>query len=103
MSPGRTFTVVTKDEATVEPYPYVHVNADGTVRELFAGEKEYLETPFSPFDGNRPYVKGSYLEKNGWKDIRGFLRRSQLPAEVEVLPDPAVGFLDESEPGGSDR
>jgi hypothetical protein len=97
------FTVVTKDEATVEPYPYLLVNADGTARELFAGEKEYLETPFSPLDGNRPYVKGSYLEKNCWKNFRGFLRRSQLSAEVEVLPDPTVGFLDGSEPGGSDR
>jgi hypothetical protein len=82
------FTVVTKDEAGEEPYPYIYVNADGTARELSPGEREYLQTPFSPFDGGRPYVKGSYLEKNGWKNLNGFLLRSSLPPEVEVVPAP---------------
>jgi hypothetical protein len=97
------YTIVTKDVAAVEPYPYVYVNADGTARELNAGEREYLETPFLPFDGGRPYVKGSYLEKNGWKNLRGFLQRARLPSEVEVLPDPSVGFFRGSESGGSDH
>ena len=93
MSAERMFTIVTTEQAAIEPYPYVYVNADGTARELNPGEKEYLERPFSPFDGGRPYVKGSYLENNGWKNLRGFLRRSQLPAEIEVQSDPSVGYF----------
>jgi hypothetical protein len=89
MSAEHLFTVVTKDEAAIEPYPYVYVDDSGTVRELHHGEREYLQTPFSPFDGGRPYVKGSYLAKNGWKNLSGFLLRSQLPAGIEIRPAPA--------------
>jgi hypothetical protein len=84
MSADRLFVFVRKEEAAIEPYPYVYVNDDGMVRELHRVEREYLQTPFSPFDGGRPYVKGSYLAKNGWRNLSGFLLRSQLPAGIEI-------------------
>jgi len=34
-----------------EPYPYVHVNADGSARELHPSERRYLETEFKGGDG----------------------------------------------------
>jgi len=47
-----------------EPYPYIYVNADGTARELHAGERAYLETEFKGGDGAMPYIKDSYEERN---------------------------------------
>lgn len=40
-------------------------------------------------DRARPYIKSSYPQKNGWGKIEGFLRRSQLPSEIEISPMPA--------------
>jgi hypothetical protein len=83
------FSVVDSDQAKIVPYPYVYVNADGSARELHPGERRYLETPFSPFDGARPAVKGSYLDVNGWGEFRGFLKRAKLPpgSEVHAAPE----------------
>ena len=53
-----------------EPYPYVHVNGDGTARELHPNERQYLESEFRPGDGAAPYVKSSYAERNGWVTSR---------------------------------
>jgi len=38
-------------------YPYIYVNADGTARELHAGERAYLEMEFKGGDGAMPYIK----------------------------------------------
>jgi hypothetical protein len=103
MTEEPVYPIVTKDESALEPYPYVYVNADGTVRELNAGEREYLETSFSPFDGGRPFVKESHLEKNGWKNFRGFLQRARLSAEIQIIPDPSEGFIRESGSSKADR
>jgi hypothetical protein len=75
--------------AIAEPYPCIYVNADGSARELHPDNRKYLETPFSPSDGGRPYVKDSYSQKNGWGDIKGFSNRSKLPEGVHVHPGPA--------------
>jgi len=83
------YAIVGKDEAGAEPYPYIYVNADGSARELHQDERRYLETRFLPMDGARPYVKSSYSQKNGWGKIEGFLKRSDLPGEIEVSPAPA--------------
>ena len=69
-------SVVDQDEARAEPYPYVYVEADGSARELHQSERTYLETPYDMADGARPAVKESYSQKNGWGEIRGFLKRS---------------------------
>jgi hypothetical protein len=39
---------------------------------------------FHGADSGRPYIKNSYEQKNGWGEIRGFLRRSKLPAGIMV-------------------
>lgn len=83
------FAIATVDEVGAEPYAYIYVNADGSARELHAGEREFLETPFHPADGGRPYVKSSYAQKNGWGEITGFMRRSKLPHSIEVAPAPS--------------
>ncbi|MGD0628823.1 MAG: hypothetical protein ABR987_05695 [Terracidiphilus sp.] len=87
-SPTCGFAVATVDEVGAEPYAYIYVNSDGSARELHTDEKLYLETPFQPGDGGRPYVKGSYAQKNGWGEIIGFMRRSKLPQGAQIAPAP---------------
>jgi hypothetical protein len=84
-----SFVIVDANHAKLEPYPYINVNADGSARELHPNERNYLETPFDPFDGGRPYIKDSYSAKNGWGEIMGFLERSKLPLGTQVQPAPA--------------
>lgn len=80
--------VVSRIEAMKRPYPFVHIEADGSARELHAAEQAYLETPFSPFDGGRPYTKTSYLEKNGWGSIEGFCSRAAVPPGIPIAEAP---------------
>ena len=86
--PNKTFAVVDSATALQRPYPYVFVNKDGAVRELHSGERKYLETPFSPFDGGRPYIKKGYDSKNGWKSIEGFCLRSKIPEDLPITDEP---------------
>jgi hypothetical protein len=81
--------VVSASDAVKTPYPFVYVNSDGSVRELHAKEKTYLETPFEPFDGGRPYVKHKYDGKNGWGDTKGYCARSAIPTNLTVIAAPA--------------
>jgi hypothetical protein len=80
---------VEKDRSRVRPYPYVYVNADGSARELHPDERDYLETRFQPGDGNMPYIKSRYSQKDGWGDIAGFLKRSRLPKSSVIFAAPA--------------
>ena len=73
----------------MQPYPYIHVNADGTARELHASERAYLETEFKGGDGAMPSIKDSYEERNGWGEISGYLKRAALPAGTPVADAPA--------------
>ena len=82
------YAVVKKGRSGVDPYPYVYVNVDGSARELHPDECDYLETPFPGGDGARPYVKGSYSQRNGWGEISGFLKRSELPSEIVTQAAP---------------
>lgn len=77
------FSIVKPEEAGQSPYPYIYVMEDGSYRELTAEEKAYLEEPFSPFDGARPYVKGNYEDRTSENKISGFLRRDRLPPELQ--------------------
>jgi hypothetical protein len=91
MSPSRkykgpTLVVVTQEAAKQQPYPYVHVNEDGSVRELSPEERSFLETPFTPGDGGRPATKESYSSLNGWGNPRGFCRRDRIPSDIEIMP-----------------
>jgi len=84
-TPEKKFTIVSEQAANQNPYPYVFVEDDGTVRELRPGEKSYLERPFQPMDGGRPAIKGSFTSKNGWGSVRGFCHRSKVPSDIEIL------------------
>jgi hypothetical protein len=57
----------------------VYILEDGTYRELSADERSYLETPFHPADGGRPYVKTDYSSRTPAGRISGFLHRRDLP------------------------
>ena len=87
--PFEAGSVVTPAESSADPYPYVYVESDGTARELHAGEREYLETPYHPADGARPYVKHNYEARNGWGDLAGFCLRTKLPEGTAVRSAPA--------------
>lgn len=65
-------------------FEFVYVENDGTVRELYKEEIEYLQTEFEPTDGARPYIKSSYDQLTPDKKITGFLHRSKVPREIEI-------------------
>jgi hypothetical protein len=89
MIQSKAYAVVSATEAAQDPYPYTYVNDDGAARELHAEERQYLEQPFIPFDGGRPYVKGTFDARDGWGSVKGFLHRSKLPDGLFVAPAPA--------------
>lgn len=72
-------------KADKENFEFVYVENDGTVRELDKDEIEYLQTEFEPTDGARPYVKSSYDQQTPDKKILGFLHRSKVPKNIEIL------------------
>ena len=72
-----------------EPYSYVHVEADGSARELHPSERRYLETEFKGGDGAAPYIKSRYDERNGWGELAGYLERSLLPDGVVIAEAPS--------------
>ena len=72
-----------------EPHRFVHVEADGSARELHPSERRYLETEFKGGDGAAPYIKSRYDERNGWGDLTGYLDRTLLPDGIAVADAPA--------------
>lgn len=83
-----TFAMVTPAEAAAGPYPYVYVAEDGTVHELDAADRAYLEEEFHPGDGARPYTKESYTSKDGRGRREGFCRRGCIPHTVPIVTEP---------------
>ncbi len=78
------------------PFPYVYVEKDGSVRELYEDEKEYLLEEFSPMDSGRPYIKYNYRQLTPDKKIHGFLRRRDVPRRISIL---AIDPHDKTHPG----
>lgn len=78
----KRFALVTEHAAMKNPYPYVYVENDGAYRELDAEERAYLETPFHPADGNRPYIKISFYSVTPYGALGGFLERRKLPRSL---------------------
>jgi hypothetical protein len=78
------YPIVTPADANKIPYPWVWVNEDGSVRELHSAEKEYLETPYHPCDGGRPYTKLTYDSQDGWGGIGGFCLRTAIPKRLPI-------------------
>jgi hypothetical protein len=67
-------------------FEYVHVNLDGSVRELSAGEQDFVSRKFQGGDGGRPYFKMSYESRNGWGCLSGFMARRKVPPSVAIGP-----------------
>jgi hypothetical protein len=65
----------------------VYVNEDGSVRELTAAERTYVQTEFSPLDGARPHIKSRYADRTAW-GIQGYLPRAEVPDGVFIDPAP---------------
>ncbi|WP_299244132.1 hypothetical protein [uncultured Aquimarina sp.] len=65
-------------------FAYVYVNSDGTVRELYDDEVEYLNEEFHPTDGAKPYVKSRYKSLTPDKKMSGVIQRNRVPRKVEI-------------------
>ncbi len=68
-----------------EKFEFIYVEKDGSVRELENNEIEYLQTEFEPSDGARPYIKSNYYQLTPDKKILGFLHRSKVPKDMEII------------------
>ena len=66
----------------------VHIDDDGSARELTDAEKTYVDTDFSPFDGARPYIKSRYDQRTASGALRGYLQKSLLPSGMPIKPAP---------------
>jgi hypothetical protein len=77
---------VSAEEAKLVPYPYVYVTDTGAAHELDAIDREYLEEEYWPPD--MPYVKDTYVQKNGWGNLRGFCHRSKIPEHIPIILEP---------------
>jgi len=67
-------------------FRFVHVNQDGSVRELSPSECAYLSTEFSGADGGRPYIKTRYESRDGWGSLSGFIERRRVPSRIVIEP-----------------
>lgn len=65
-------------------FKYVHVENDGSVRELDKEEQDYLQEEFHPNDGARPYIKVNYWQRTPDKKLDGFLKRSRVPWWIKI-------------------
>ena len=65
-------------------FKYVYVEFDGSVRELYNDEIEYLKEEFHPGDGNRPYIKSYYKQLTPDKKISGFINRTNVPRQIKI-------------------
>jgi hypothetical protein len=62
----------------------VRIDADGAAWEMTDEEKAYVDKPFSPSDGARPYIKADYDQRDPLGRIEGFIDRAKLPSDVRV-------------------
>ena len=66
-------------------FEYVHVEENGTVRELSREEQGYLKENFEPGDGGRPYIKSRYSSKTPDGKIWGFIPRNRVPKRIKII------------------
>ncbi len=78
------YAMVSDSDAKLNPYPYVCVEKDGSIRELGADERVYFQTKYHPVDGAQPYTKDGYGSKDGGGGISGYLERKLVPDEIEM-------------------
>lgn len=65
-------------------FKYVHVENDGSVRELDKEEQDYLLEEFHPNDGARPYIKFNYWQQTPDKKLHGFIKRNRVPWWITI-------------------
>ena len=66
-------------------FEYVYVEDDGTVRELYDDEIEYLKTEFLPADRGRPYIKSRYSSLTPVGEIGGYIPRRRVPRRFKII------------------
>jgi hypothetical protein len=64
-------------------FKYVLVDIDGSVRDLYNDEIEYINTEFIPSDSGRPNIKTSY---NNITKVAYFIRRRRVPKHIAIRP-----------------
>ena len=67
-----------------EGFKYVYIENDGTVRELYDDEIEYMSETFDPRDSGRPYIKSRYGSLGYSKEISGMIARRRVPKTVII-------------------
>ncbi len=67
-------------------FDYVHVELDGSVRELDEDEKEYLKIEFDAADGARPYIKSRYKSLTPDRKMWGYIPRRRVPQRIKIKP-----------------
>jgi hypothetical protein len=65
-------------------FDYVHVDDNGNARELNADEEEYVTTALFLDDDTDFFIKSSYESLNSNGELRGYLRRRELPQHVAI-------------------
>lgn len=68
---------------------FIAIEDNGSARELTSDEVDYLNAEFHPADGARPYIKSSYGTTSPDGRMGGFLRRGNLPLDVQVRTESA--------------
>lgn len=66
-------------------FEYVHVDYDGSVRELYEEEKKELKRKYPGGDSGRPYIKYKYEEKTPDGKISGYIPRRRVPKEIPII------------------
>ena len=80
--------VLVSESAIKEPYPYVYIEENGSVRELHLREHRFFEMPMYPTDGSRPYIKSSYNYRNRFGSFSGYCLRTRIPSHLEIQNPP---------------
>ncbi len=65
-------------------FEFIYINNDGSARELTILEKLYLRTKYHGADGDRPYIKLKYSDKNGRGNLCGFCSRKIIPESIKI-------------------
>ena len=80
--------VLVSENTIKEPYPYVFVEENGTVRELHFRERMFFETPMEPTDGSMPYIKKFYNYRNSFGIFSGYCLRTKIPSHLTIQMAP---------------
>ena len=66
-------------------FKYVHIDYDGSVRELYPEEVEHLSQKYHGADGGRPYIKNSYEQKTSDGKLSGYILRRRVPKDIHII------------------